>query len=267
MKTMWFDGNAERFDDMSGLDPAVSSRIGQAILDLSGAAGDDVILDIGAGTGAIGRHFAASPQRYVALELSRSMLAIFQRKLNAQDRNVFLAEADCNEPWPISARAVTVVFASRVVHHLSSSHFVEETARVCRPGGCLLLGRVTRDPEGLPARLQRQKRALLAEHGLSSADGGGAVRRVVEATRAMGATELPPATVARWTRGATPRQLLSAWEAKPQLISGASTRQMSAEERAAIVDALTGWARAQFGDLDRVHEFTEEYTLGGARLP
>ena len=132
-----------------------------------------------------------------------------------------------------------------------------------RPGGCLLLGRVNRDADSLPSRLQRRKRALLAEQGFSKEGGGQAIQRVVDASCAMGATELPPATVARWTRSATPRQLLAKWEAKPQLMSGASSKKMSAEQRAAIVDALIGWTRAELGDLDRAQEFTEEYTLHG----
>jgi SAM-dependent methyltransferase len=264
---MWFDGQADQFDDSAGLDPAVGRSVGQAILDLSGAAGDDVILDIGAGTGAIGRHFATFPPRYLGLELSRSMLAIFQRKLEPPPRNMLLAEANGDRPWPVGARSVTVVFASRVVHHLNPRHFVEETRRVCRPGGCLLLGRVTRDAGSLPSRLQRYKRTLLAEHGFSTGGGGQAVHRVLEDVCAMGAAGLPPSTVARWTRTATPRQLLAHWEGKPQLISGAASKAMSAEQRSSIVDALTGWARAELGDLDRAHEFIEEYTLHGARLP
>jgi ubiquinone/menaquinone biosynthesis C-methylase UbiE len=264
---MWFDGQAKQFDDSAGLEPEVGRRIAQAILDLSGATGDDVILDIGAGTGAIGRHFATFPDRYLGLELSRSMLALFRRKLVPLPRNMLLAEADCDRPWPIGARTVTVVFASRVVHHLKPRHFVQETQRVCRPGGCLLLGRVTRDADSLPSRLQRYKRTLLAEHGFSTPGGGQAVHQVVDASCATGATELPPATVARWTRSATPRQLLAAWEGKPQLISSVASKKMSVEQRAAIVNALTSWTRAEFGDLDRAQEFSEEYTLHGARMP
>ena len=70
----------------------------------------------------------------------------------------------------------------------------------------------------------------------------------------------------RWTRSATPRQLLASWEGKPQLSSGPSM-EMGAEQRAAIINALTDWACAEFGDLDRALPFAQEYTLQGARLP
>src|SRR5262245_51035838 len=70
-QAMWFDGQAEQFDDSAGLDPAVGRSIARAILQRSGATGDDVILDIGTGTGAVGLHFAALPNRYFGLDLSR----------------------------------------------------------------------------------------------------------------------------------------------------------------------------------------------------
>jgi len=266
-KAMWFDGQARQFDDSAGLDPAVGGHVARAIADLSGATGDDVILDIGAGTGAIGGPFATLSNRYFGLDLSRQMLEIFQGKLTPLPRNMLLVQTDSDCPWPIGARTVTVVFASRVVHHLELRHFIQETQRVCRQGGYLLLGRVTRDADSLQSRLQRYKRTLLAEHGFPKTGGEQAVHKVVDACCAMGATALPPAVVSRWVRSVTPRQLLAAWESKPQLSSGAPGKEMSAEQRAAIVSALTDWVRAEFGDLDRAHELTQEYTLHGARLP
>src|SRR5262245_33066409 len=113
---MWFDGQAEQFDDSAGLEPAVGRRVAQAILELSGATGDDVILDIGTGTGAVGWHFAGLPNRYLGLDLSRPMLEIFRRKLGQLPPHMLLVQADGDRTWPIGARTVAVVFASRVVH-------------------------------------------------------------------------------------------------------------------------------------------------------
>jgi SAM-dependent methyltransferase len=264
---MWFDGQADQFDDCAGPGPEMGRRIAQAILELGGATGDDVILDVGAGTGAVGRHFATLPCRYLGLDLSGPMLEVFRRKLGPPPRHVLLVRADGDRPWPVRDRALAVVFASRMVHHLLARHVVHEVLRVCRPGGCLLLGRVERDADSLPSRLRRQKRRLLADHGLRTRGGGQAVRQVLDDCCARGATALPPTTAARWGRSGTPRQLLAAWEGKPRLDSSAQGEEMSAGQRAAIVSALADWARGEFGDLDRVQEFAEEYTLQGARLP
>jgi len=260
---MWFDGQAREFEDSAGLEPAAGRRVAQALIDLSGAADDDVILDIGAGTGTIGTHFSTFPHRYLGLELSRDMLTVFQQKVDPRPANMVLAETDCDRPWPVGDGVVTVVFASRVVHHLNLQHFLQETRRVCRSGGCLLLGRVTRDPDSPPSRLQRYKRKLLADQGFSIGGGEQAVRQALETCLTMGATALPPTTAARWTRRVTPRQLLDAWEGKPQLTSSTATNEMTAEQRAATVDALTAWTRAELGDLDRTHEFEQDYTLQG----
>ena len=257
-KSMWFDGQAREFDESSGLPPDVGRRVADAIVESSGAAGDDLILDIGAGTGAIGSHFANASQRYIGLELSSEMLAIFRQKLQPLPPNMQLFEADCDRAWPVDAQNVTAVFASRVVHHLNIRHFVEETRRVCRAGGSLLLGRVVRDPESLPSRLQRYKRSLLSVGG-----GERAIREVLDACIAISATPLPPTTVARWIRSTTPRQLLDAWEAKPRLTSSAEGNGMSAEQRAAAVTALRDWSQAELGDLDQAHEFTQDYVLQG----
>jgi len=260
---MWYDGQAREFDESAGLEPGVGRRAAEAIMTLSGATGDDVIVDVGAGTGAIGSHFAASSHRYVGLERSRAMLSVFQRKLEPQPRNLVLIEADCDATWPLGAQSVQVVFASRVIHHLNLRHFVEETQRVCRRGSCVLFGSVRRDAGSLPNRLKQRKRTLLVERGLAIGSGDESVRQVLEACRALGATELPATTVARWTRSATPREILNAWEGKPQLTSSATSREMSAEQRAVTVNTLRDWTRAEYGDLDQPREFTQEYVLRG----
>jgi SAM-dependent methyltransferase len=263
---MWFDGQADQFDDHSGLDPEVGRRVAEAVLELGGAAGGEVVLDVGAGTGAVGQHFAALPVQYVGLDASERMLVVFRRKLGAQPPHFLLLQADSDRPWPVRDGAAAVVLASRVAHHLDAHHFVSEALRVGRPGSVVLLGRVVREADSLPSRLQRHKRELLAEHGVRASGGGQAVRQVVDLCLARGAMAIGPVTVAQWTRTITPRQLLAAWEGKPQLHSGARG-EMSAEARAAVMSALAGWARQEFGDLDRAQEYTEEYTLEGARLP
>jgi SAM-dependent methyltransferase len=264
---MWFDGQADQFDDCSGLAPDVGRRVAGAVVELSGAAGGDAILDVGAGTGAVGRYFAALPVRYLGLDVSGRMLAVFRRKLAPWPHNLLLLQADSDRPWPVHDHALAAVFASRVAHHLEADHFVRQVWRCCRPGGALLLGRVTREPDSLPSRLQRHKRDVLAGLGVHARAGGQAVRQVVDLCRDRGATELGPTVADRWTRAATPRQLLSAWEAKPQLSSCAQGTAMSAAARAAAVSALADRALQEFGGLDRTHEFAEEYTLSGVRLP
>ena len=260
---MWFDGQAKEFDDSAGLEPGVGRRVAEAIVELSGATSDDVIVDVGAGTGTIGSHFAHSPHRYLGLERSRDMLSIFHRKLEPLAPNMLLLETDCDAPWPIASATAKIVFASRVIHHLNLRHFVEETQRVCRRGGCVLFGSVKRDADSLPNRLKQRKRALLVDRGLAIGSGDESTRQVLDAFCALGATALPATTAARWTRTTTPREILNAWEGKPQLTSSAVSKGMNAEQRTAAVNTLREWTVAEYGDLDRSQEFAQEYVLRG----
>jgi ubiquinone/menaquinone biosynthesis C-methylase UbiE len=264
---MWFDGQAKQFDEWAGLDPAMGRAVVRAVLEQTGASADDLILDVGPGTGAIGLYFAAAACRYLGLDRSRHMLEVFRHKLTPCPGHLLLLVADGDRPWPIGDGSAAGVFASRVVHHLQARHFVQEVFRVCRRGGCLLLGRVSREADALPTRLQRQKRALLAEHGVRSRAGGQAVRQVIEACAARGATVLEPLSAARWTRTVSPRQVISAWDAKPQFESSAGGAGLTADARTAVVTTLTDWAVREFGGLDRPEQFVEEYTLERVRLP
>ena len=177
---MWFDGQAEQFDDCAGLDPPAGRAIARAVVGLSGCAAGDVLLDVGTGTGAVGVYFADLPLRYLGLDRSRPMLEVFRRKLGAAPPHLLLVQADSDRQWPVRDGAVAVVFASRVVHQLDAEHFLREVRRVGRRGGLLLLGRVERPPDSLPSQLQRRKRDLLAEHGVRTRPGRKAVRQMVE---------------------------------------------------------------------------------------
>ena len=267
VRTMWFDGQAAQFDDLAGLEPAAARTIAQAVLNLGGGTGDDILLDVGAGTGTVSSHFADLRVRYLGLDRSRPMLEIFRRKLVAWPQSMLLIQADGNCPWPIRDHAVSAVFASRVAHHLEPQHFVHEVFRVSRPGGRLLLGEVTRDGNSLPSCLRRYKRTLLAEHGLCTPAGSQVIQQIVEDCRLSGANLLPSVTVAHWRRTTTAARLLAAWEGKPQLSSSARGRALPAEQRAAVLHKLTEWARREFGDLECPQEFAEAYVLQAVRLP
>ena len=264
---MWFDGQAEQFDDSAGLERGVGRSIALAILELSGFTADDALLDVGAGTGAIGVHFAALSSRYVGLDRSRPMLEIFQRKLTPWPDNMLLVQADSNRRWPICDQALAVVFASRVAHHLQPQHFVREAFRVGRSGGHLLLGQVTRDADSLPSRLQRHKRSLLAEYGVRTRAGWQAIQEITDSCCGGSTRTLPPTIVTHWSRTTTLRRLLASWERKPKLNSSSGGNALDASQRAAVVNTLTTWAQHEFGDLDCPHEFSESYALQAVRLP
>src|SRR5918998_6759869 len=233
-----FDQQALRYDARAGLPTTVSAAVAQAIVERAGAGADDLVLELGAGTGEIGVHLARLPVRYVGLDASAAMLDVFRAKAADGSPSLIVADGDC--PWPLPDDSATVVFASRVIHLLQPDHVVRETLRVCRPAGLLILGRVVRDRDGIRERLNRQRRELLAAAGISARQGEAGTRRVIEGVVALGGESLGRQIVAEWTGETTPAAVIADWESLARM--GSVT--VDAGTRDPILDALWDWGRA-----------------------
>lgn len=256
-----FDQQASHYDARAGLPPTAGAAVAQAIVDLAGVGPGDLVVELGAGTGEIGVDLVRLPIRYVGLDASPAMLVVFSAKAVLGSSSLIVA--DCNLPWPLPAGSAVVVFASRVVHLLDPEHIARETARVVRPGGSLLLGRVLREPDGIKERLRRRRRELLVEAGIGPRQGEEGTRRVVERCLAVGGTFLGREVVAEWSGETTPARVIAGWATLSRMGSVA----VDPVTRADILDELRRWGRAEFGDLDRPAAFRERYAIDVVRLP
>jgi SAM-dependent methyltransferase len=173
-----------------------------------------------------------------------------------------LVQADADRPWPVRDQAATLVFASRVVHLLDARHVAQEAARVSRPGGYLLVGRVVRDPTSPRERLRREKQRRLAERGLEPRRGEAGTRRLLEACLADGAEALAPRVVATWASRVSAERILSAWAALP----GMGGARIAPALQMAILDELWAWARRELGDPRWAAPCDERYVLEGVRF-
>jgi ubiquinone/menaquinone biosynthesis C-methylase UbiE len=256
-----FDRQASHYDARAGLPAAVGAAVAQAIVDLAGVGPGDLVVELGAGTGEIGVDLVRLPIRYVGLDASPAMLDVFRAKavLGASS----LIVADCNLPWPLPDGSAAVVFASRVVHLLDPEHTARETARVCRPGGWLMLGRVLREPDGIKERLRRRRHGLLVEAGITPRQGEAGTRRVIERCLGAGGEFLGRREVAEWTGETAPAEVIAGWET----LSRMGAVSVDPGTRAAVLDELRRWGRAEFGDLDRPEPFRERYAIDVVRLP
>lgn len=261
-----FDALAEGFDQRAGLDPAAAAGIAAGVLELVGpVAGGHSAMEIGAGTGEIGLELARLAERYIGVDVSGPMLRLFRSKVQESpgpQPDPLLVQADADRHWPVRGGSVSVVFASRVAHLLEVGHIVTESRRVCRSGGCFVVGRVERT--GVKKVLRQQREAIAARRGLGQGRSGSRrTRGLLDAFVAAGAVPLPGRTVATWTATTSARQVITGWEAMPTM----GGQDVDPSTRAAVLDELREWARAQLGDLDRREAFAEAYTLEGARLP
>jgi SAM-dependent methyltransferase len=265
-----FDGQASQFDRRVALAEGDCRAIAAAVLALARTGPGDRVLEIGAGTGMIGRWFLAHPVRYVGLDLSRGMLEVFRRRPGAARAG--LVQADGARPWPLPAGAVRVIFSSRAIHLLPLAHVVEEVFRVvsraaraageaAADGGACLLGWVERRPDSVKARMSREMQRLVRERGFVPRTAGS--RGLLAACRERGAAELPRTVVARWPARHTPRQSLDSWRSKPGL--GGLVLPPGVQE--SVLAELETWAARTFGGLDAEWPAEESYVLEGVRLP
>jgi ubiquinone/menaquinone biosynthesis C-methylase UbiE len=258
-----FDPQAETYDLRAGLPEPHCQAIAQAVRQLAAAMPEDLVFEVGAGTGMLGAWLARPPLRYVGIDRSRRMLTAFQRRLSSGSQRPLLLQADGNDPWPLAEATVRVIFSSRALHLLDPAHVVGESRRVARPDGAsLIIGRIRRTADSLSTTMQQAMQQLLRQHGFSGHAGEPHQRQLLAAFQQRGATVLDPVVVVRWTVTRTPGQSIEDWRSKP----GLAGLDLPPVAKGAILDELRSWAHSTFGDLDRAVTSEEGYMLQGIHL-
>lgn len=265
-----FDRQASDFDQRAGLPAGAARQVAAAVVELApaGSGPRGAILDLGAGTGQIGEHLARiwrtrGRSRYLGIDVSGPMLAVFRRKLGAGAGGT-LVRADAGARWPIESGSVALLFSSRAAHLLPPTVLVEEALRVAsRQGAVVVFGGVRSEPESLRAVLRREMRRLLAEHGIEARRAGASRRRLAGALAERGGEVLPVTTAASWTVVERTSDALAAWRAK----AGLGGRAVTPEVQERVLGRLEDWVRERYGSLDVAREETERYELAAIHLP
>ncbi|NMG09969.1 class I SAM-dependent methyltransferase [Brasilonema sp. UFV-L1] len=259
-----FDCQADTYDQRVGLPEIVCREIVGAVLAIALVQPGDLIVEVGAGTGAIGKWFVQSPVRYVGLDLSQPMLDIFRMHLDSEADNWKLIQADGNQQWPMTDSTVRVIFSSRAIHLLELEHVVNESFRIARSeGAALLLGRVERQKESVKALMQQQMQHRLQQLGFQGRKGEQKQRQLIELCCQRGAKVIDPVVVSRWKVASTPWQSLNSWQQK----EGLAGIHLPSDIQQEILNDLQIWAEANFGGLDQRVESEEAYVLQGVYLP
>jgi SAM-dependent methyltransferase len=256
-----FDAQAPSYDARAGIPATAAAVVAKEIVHRAGARADDLVVELGAGTGEIGVHLARLPVRYVGIDASAAMLQVFRAK--AADSSPELVVADCDRPWPLPDGSATVIFASRVIHLLRPDHVVRETLRVCRPAGLLVLGRVVREPDGMTERLRRRRLELLQAEGIAARQGEGGTRRIIERCQDRGGESIERDLVAEWTSVTTPSEIIADWGSRARW----GAVDLDPTRRAAMLDELRAWAQRELGDLKRPEASPARYAIDSVRLP
>ena len=248
-----FDAQAAEFDRRAGFPEGECRAIAAAVLSLAGAGPGDRVVEIGAGTGMIGRWF---PWSYTGLDVSLGMLAAFRRRSPGAP----LVQADGAREWPLPDGCVRAIFSSRAIHLLPLELVAREVFRVGAPGAVCVLGWVERRPESIKKRMSREMQRRLRERGFPARSAGS--RRVLEALREGGASDLDKVVVASWPARHTPRQSLDDWRSKEGL--GGIVLPPGVQEE--VLRGLEEWAEETFGSLDAGLDTEDAYVLEGVSL-
>jgi SAM-dependent methyltransferase len=243
-----FDTTAPDYDRHRALPEGVPEEIRSAVLRLVPRRAS--VLDLGAGTGRIGRPFVAAGDRYLGADLSIGMLHEFH---GHADR-ARLAQCD-GEALPFRDGAFDVVMLIQVVGGARGwRRLLAEGRRVLGEGGVLVIGKTIAPADGVDERMKERLAAILIELGVPPEEKkAGKALAWLESV----ATEKRVETAASWTSERSPRCFL---DRKP---TGAKFSVLPDDVREEALRRLADWAKPEFGSLDapRAEPYTFELTI------
>jgi SAM-dependent methyltransferase len=202
------------------------------------------VLDLGAGTGRIGRAFVEAGDLYTGVDLSFEML----RKFGTANA---LVQAD-GESLPFSDQAFDVVLLMHLLSGLDGwPGVVADVRRVLRKGGVIAVGHtVSSTNDGIDQQMKRRLSSILEEEGVSRPqpkkrrdDALAWLESSAERTRSF--------TAGSWMSNRTARNFLVRHR------TGGKFGALPAAVQEKALELVARWAEAQFGSLDA--KFEEQY--------
>jgi ubiquinone/menaquinone biosynthesis C-methylase UbiE len=245
-----FDAGASSFERFRALPDAVPEAVRSAIHGALNIPLPARVLDLGAGTGRIGRIFAQAGDLYCGLDASLGMLQEFRR--NA--KNSFLVQAN-GEQLPFPDHAFDVVLLMHVLGGTGNFQTViHEARRVCNSNGAIVVGRTAGPESGIDAQLKRQLRSILEQMGIVWHRPQESYRKSLLSLEALSQRHIHM-SAASWNVTATARDFLLRHRAGARFATLPAATQESALER------LAAYAEKAFGALDRSFEEQRSFEL------
>lgn len=245
-----FDAAASNFESYRSLPTGVPEAIRAAIWAALGLATPVRVLEIGTGTGRIGKAFMVEGDFYVGVDTSLAML----REFPVNSKSCFLAQADGRQ-LPFCDCAFDLVM---LMHLLSGVEdwqgILNETRRVLLPGGSVAVGHTVSSESGIDGQLKRQLTAILqrmqiARHRPQES------RRQALAWLQSSAVRHMQCQAASWNVKATPQDFLIRHR------TGARFAALPADAQAQALKQLSAWAEMTFGSLDAQFQEQRSFEL------
>jgi ubiquinone/menaquinone biosynthesis C-methylase UbiE len=162
MGTSAYDTTASSFELHRALPNSVVEAIRSAIWSVAQLPNRARVLDVGAGTGRIGKAFLAAGDFYVGVDSSLAMLQEFSAKPEFRESKTSLLAQTEGRQLPFQNASFDLVLLMQVLSAAGNWRaLLGECRRVLQPGGIIAVGH-TRSPEsGIDAQLKRQLVTIL----------------------------------------------------------------------------------------------------------
>jgi ubiquinone/menaquinone biosynthesis C-methylase UbiE len=119
------------------------------------------VLDLGAGTGRIGKAFLAAGDFYVGVDSSLAMLQEFSAKPELRESKTSLLVQAEGRQLPFQNASFDLVLLMQVLSAGNWREMLDECRRVLRPGGIIAAGHARSPESGVDAQLKRHLVAIL----------------------------------------------------------------------------------------------------------
>lgn len=223
-----FDRASEYYDETRGFPPGVGEKVGAFIAQTGQLTKNDVVLEIGIGTGRIALPLAPYVHSITGVDISAQMMNRLRHKQTYEV--IYLTLGDAMK-LPLADASVDVIVITHVLHLVADVQAtLKELARVLKPGGKMLHSR-----NGNPDRGQIELLQSAAFQG--ERDNGQRHRHVDETILAMGWQQPQKEAAMEFTSQTTPRIFLerienrvwsSSWRATDEEIAGMASRVRAA---------------------------------------
>lgn len=235
-----FDARASTFERYRSLPSGVPEAIRSAFWSSAKRPEKARVLEIGAGTGRIGKVFAEAGDFYVGVDTSYAML----REFSAKSQSCLLAQAD-GQQLPFGDASFEAVLLMHILNGVDDwRNMLQEIRRVLRPGGSVVVGQTVAPDSGIDARLKRQLATILEEMQVRGQPSRGSRGQQAFAWLDASATRHEHLRASSWNVAASAQEFLLRHR------TGARFAALPLAVQEQALDKLRTWAKVNLGSLD-----------------
>jgi len=250
-----FDSLASTFDQYRSWPAGVPEAIRAAVWRAAESPRGARVLDLGAGTGRIGRAFVAAGDRYIGIDSSLEMLRQFQRQAGQSRARTPLLVQALGERLPFPDASIDVVL---LMHLLSGAGnwrgLLQDARRVMRPGGVLIVGQASGPESGVDAKMKSEVARILSGLGQAADPPRRRREKAIESLEAAAARSRR-VVAASWHTERSPRMFLERHR------TGHRFAELPGAVQDEVLRQLSAWAESAFGSLDRVSQELYHFEL------